>query len=115
MLEYGFLQAFATNEKKNYKVYRGKKSIKRPFLPFDLKIRPDYRHFNLRHPSRKINLRRRCILAHLAKKERKKKHGPDLGLALWLLVKSETAALGALQKADAGIKQAKTQLCTLTI
>lgn len=47
--------------------------------------------------------------------KRKKKHRPDLGLALWLLVKSETAALGALQKADAGIKQAKTQLCTLTI
>lgn len=57
-------------------------------------------------------------MAHLAKKKetkRKKKHRPDLGLALWLLVKSETAALGALQKADAGIKQAKTQLCTLTI
>lgn len=49
-------------------------------------------------------------MAHLAKKKkketkRKKTHGLDLGLALWLLVKSETAALGALQKADAGIKQ----------
>lgn len=39
------------------------------------------------------------------KKTKKAKYGPDFGLALWLLVKSELEALGALQKADAGIEQ----------
>lgn len=54
-------------------------------------------------------------MAHLAKKTgNKKKRGPDLGSALWLLVKSETAALGALQKADAGIKQQRLNSATLT-
>lgn len=45
-------------------------------------------------------------MARLAKKRKNKtKHGLDLGLALWLLVKSKIEALGALRKADAGIEQ----------
>lgn len=38
-------------------------------------------------------------------KKQKQKYRSDFVLALWLLVKSKMEALGAIQKADAGIKQ----------
>lgn len=43
----------------------------RAFYCHYLKIKPHYRHFNVRHPSRKIILSRRCFLARLAKKKNK--------------------------------------------